>query len=685
MSWRTASRRLPESGLVLTALVAAVVFWRTAYPTITWWDSSQYSLASATLGVTSSPGSLLLTLLGWPVTKLSFGSPAHVLNLFAGVLAAITVGLVYLVALRVLRNTMSTVYTTVAPAAFGAALGALTLAFSATLWEHAIKFTPYVLTAVFTGLILLTMMRWWEEADRPNAWRWLLLLTFLFGLDFSVHRTNALLIPGAIAWIAVRQPRTFVRPRAVFAAIGGMALGLSLQLAVMPLAGLTSSPLNVMEPTSWARFWDYVSLAQSGGGFLFDLWPRNSAFWSVQLMDLMRVLRDNFMHKATSVFVIGWLPAFVALAGWYVIWRYNRRLCIAFTLACVLQALMTVLYFNIPADYFRPFDRHYLPVCVTLGVFVAVGLGAVMQEIARLATRREALAVAAAVLAFVLVPAGQLIGNWSARDASDRWFARDFAVNALESLPPNAIYFTVGDNDTFPVLYMQSAEGVRRDVRIVNLSLANAAWYMDQIARRDTTFPVARGADGRRVVTALGDTKVVIPVAATAAQLGLPPDTTVPLSVTVRAQPRVGTDFLAADSVLFDILRTNAWRAPVTVAITAGRSGLGWLEPYSRLEGLHWRVVPVPNLGPDRDTLRANLFERYEYRGYADRSVMIDDTSRTIAYQYFMAFQMLQDADAAHGASDRCREAAERVVAVLPPDRFGFPGFDREGIAARCR
>ena len=74
---------------VAVTSLATVVFWLTAYPTITWWDSANYSLAAATLGITSSPGSLLLTLLGWPLTKLPLGiTPAHVLNLFAGVLAA---------------------------------------------------------------------------------------------------------------------------------------------------------------------------------------------------------------------------------------------------------------------------------------------------------------------------------------------------------------------------------------------------------------------------------------------------------------------------------------------------------------------------------------------------------------------------------------------------------------------
>jgi hypothetical protein len=84
----------------------------------------------------------------------------------------------------------------------------------------------------------------------------------------------------------------------------------------------------------------------------------------------------------------------------------------------------------------------------------------------------------------------QLVGNWSANDAARRYFTRDYALNALLGLPENAFYFTVGDNDTFPVMYVQAVEGVRPDVRLVNLSLANTDWYIDQLRRRDPSFPV---------------------------------------------------------------------------------------------------------------------------------------------------------------------------------------------------
>ena len=180
------SLRHSRLGFASVAAFTAIVYWLTAYPTITWWDSSQYSLAASTLGVTGPPGSLLLTLLGWLATRLPFGSHAHILNLLAGALAALAVALVFATAVRLIvtvwRGVAPPTQTELGCIAFGAALGSIALAFGDTLWEHAIKFTPYVLTAVFTGIILRTMLSWWEKAEQPDAWRRLALLGLLFGL-----------------------------------------------------------------------------------------------------------------------------------------------------------------------------------------------------------------------------------------------------------------------------------------------------------------------------------------------------------------------------------------------------------------------------------------------------------------------------------------------------------------------
>jgi uncharacterized membrane protein len=377
-------RRLASSSVaaVVAGALAALIFARTAYPSVTWWDSSSYSLAAATLGISSPPGSLLLTLIGWPVARLASGAPAHALNLFAALLAALTVSLVCVVAARLLNVSGERRSDARWPVSLGLAAGALTFAFSGTLWSYAGRFTPYVLTPVFTGLILIVMVHWWERADDPDAWRSLALLGLLFGLDFSVHRTNALLIPGAVLWVAMRRPNTLRSSRAIVGAVAGLLAGLSVQLLVMPLAAHTSSTLNFSNPSNWSRFWDYVTIKQLGGSFLLGVFPRKSPVWSVQTMDVLRVLADNFLRWRGVSGVFGILPALAVVVGLTTLWRRDRRLAVAFAGVVALQTFFTVLYFNIPADYFRTFDRHYLPICVTIGVLVSCGVGGVARAAA---------------------------------------------------------------------------------------------------------------------------------------------------------------------------------------------------------------------------------------------------------------------------------------------------------------
>jgi hypothetical protein len=665
-------------GIASVAAIAAIVFWLTAYPTITWWDSSQYSLAAATLGVTGPPGSLLLTLLGWPVTRLPFGPPAYILNLLAGALAALVAVLAYLTAMR-LSDMVGVAGETAsqamhAAAAAGAAFGALTFAFSDTLWEHAIKFTPYVLTAVFTGLILWTMLRWWKEAEQPSAWRWLALLGVLFGLDFSVHRTNALLIPGVLAWILIRHPRALRDPQSWLAGAGGLAAGLSVQLLIIPIATTTGSVLNIGDASNLTRFWDYVSLQMMGGGFLVEFFPRKAPFWSAQVADLIRAMGANFFRWDGPLGPLGVLPALVGIGGLAHLWRRDRRLGTAFALVLLLHAGMTVLYFNIPANFFRPFDRHYLPICVTFGSAIAYGCGVLLAGVAQLAVRRRHLTAALAGLVLLLAPISQLAKNWAAHDASHRYFARDFATNLLAGLPRDAILFTAGDNDTFPLWYLQTVEGVRTDVQVVNRSLANTFWYVDQILRRDASFPISLSREQRLALAPRewSDTTLIMPVEGSAGQLGIADEPPLPENITlVATRPERGF-VLPADLLTLDMLRTNRWRRPLCFAITVSEAGLGWFEPYARLDGLFWRIVPIENPTMDRETLSTNLLVTYTYQGYADGTVRLDTVSRNMGQLYHAPFMALIEEERRRGSDASCRAAAAKYLEAMPPARLGL-------------
>jgi hypothetical protein len=354
----------------------------------------------------------------------------------------------------------------------------------------------------------------------------------------------------------------------------------------------------------------------------------------------------------------------------------------------VSQAALTVLYFNIPPNYFRTFDRHYLPVCVTIAALMAYGTAEAAAHAASAMRGGVTGGALAAVIALFVValPVFQIVSNWPAQDASKRYFTKDYSTNVLLTLPPNAIYFTVGDNDTFPIMYFQSVEGVRPDVTIINLSIANIPEWPEQLRRRDPSLPLSLSMNQRRALGAHAwtDTSVVIPVTGTPGQFGLAPETKLPTSIMLDVRPVSRKSMLPAEIVLLDLVRTNAWKRPLTFAVTGTRSAMEWLAPYARLDGLYYRIVPLRDPPANAGTLRMHLLENAQYRGYADPSISIDDVSRILGMQPLFGLSTLLEADRATGRLDQCRADRLAMLNKLPLDRLNAPREVREPIESAC-
>ena len=438
------------------------------------------------------------------------------------------------------------------------------------------------------------------------------------------HRTNALLIPGALVWVLIRKPSAVLSVRTVVLSFAALGAALALQLLLIPVAAGGASPHNFSNPNSLSHLWDYVTLKQLGGGFLLQLFPRKSSVFGNQIADVAHVLRENFFDRSGMLGLLGYAPGIAAIAGAIALLRTNVRLGVAILAVLAIQVAATILYFNIPANYFRSFDRHYLPICVTIGVLGAAGLGAVLDSVMRVRQRVVAVAVAAIVC---IVPVAQLASSYHRHDASKRFFAHDWAMNALNQLPPNAVYITVGDNDTFPVMYVQAVERVRRDVTIINTSIATMAEWRARTRAKDPTFP------------------------------------------------------LSATTTVDSITASPSFARPIAYAIT----GVGAApKGRTRFVGLHWLVVSPSDRDIDIGTARRNLLEISKYRGYADRSVDIDPTTPMLTAQYFYAMAELLSADKEQAGVGQCRDDREAFLERIPLDRVELPADLRARFASAC-
>jgi hypothetical protein len=278
--------------------------------------------------------------------------------------------------------------------------------------------------------------------------------------------------------------------------------------------------------------------------------------------------------------------------------------------------------------------------------------------------------------------------NWHNHDHSGNYLAWDYSYNILQTCEKDAILFTNGDNDTFPLWYLQDVEGIRRDIRIVNLSLINTPWYIKQM-RDSAYYPEARP-----VPISLSDVRIanIQPVLWEPREMELP--------VTPDAIARYGADSSVAaagkirflmrntlqvgstkairiqDIMVRDIIFTNHWKQPIYFAVTVAPDSKIGLDDYLWFHGLAWRLEPRQasreEMGVDARVLQENLFNEpegfsrspqygYKFRTIADPDVYFDENSTRLMVNYRSAFirlamyrsNMENDRDGAIGALDR--------------------------------
>ena len=185
-------------------------------------------------------------------------------------------------------------------------------------------------------------------------------------------------------------------------------------------------------------------------------------------------------NKGRNVYYM--LPLILGLIGLIWHWNRNRQDAWIVTVLFGMTGIAIVVYVNQYAYQPRERDYAYVGSFYAYAIWIGLGVMAIYDRLRRKAPAKVA-ALAVTGISLIAVPGIMARENWDDHDRSNRYTARDFARNYLDSCAPNAILFTNGDNDTFPLWYVQEVEGYRTDVRVVNLSLLNTDWYIDQMKR----------------------------------------------------------------------------------------------------------------------------------------------------------------------------------------------------------
>lgn len=392
-------------------------------------------------------------------------------------------------------------------------------------------------------------------------------------------------------------------------------------------------------------------------------------FWNYQIKDMyVRYFLWQFVgldQDETSVSMKQFwaLPLLLGLIGIYWHFRRDPKHALAVFALFFMTGLAIILYLNQPDPQPRERDYSYVGSFFAFAIWIGLGYAGLIDLIKEwLAKKKEtikpSIMYAVFVLLFVAVPLHMLAKNYHSHDRKGNYIAWDYSYNMLMSCEPNAILFTNGDNDTFPLWYLQEVEGVRTDVRIANLSLLNTDWYIQQLRDLPPTVPMQISDAFLREVQPMPwkqqtvSVKVPPPVAQeTASELKKQfafRDVALPDRIDFEVKPTMNSPYggliRTQDYMIMNIMTANRWKRPLYFAVTVPRSNmLSELNDYLRMDGLVLKIVPYKNWQIGTDQLRNNLIDVYQYRGLDDPNVYYDENIIGLLQNYRSGFIQLAE------------------------------------------
>lgn len=484
------------------------------------------------------------------------------------------------------------------------------------------------------------------------------------------------------------------------------ALGLSVHL-YLPIRAVLDPSINEADPITWNAFWDVLLRKQYGTRPPF---PRTVDFFEYQLPLYFIYFFQQYGH-----IYVTFLYILVGVLGIYAHSRLDRDSFWYFFTIYMATSVGLVFYLNFKLGHtqaltefpnqdmheVRERDYFFEVSFVFFGLWVGIGLAYIVNALRKFMTGAgESKVIFYSLSAFVFLLAflpSKL--NYFESDKSENYIAWDYAYDILISAEPYGVIFTNGDNDTFPLWFLQEVEGVRKDVMVANLSLINTPWYIKQL--RDWVPPDPAELP-KELVDLWKSQGVEIP--------SKPPDPIVSYTdeeIDALVPVQIGSDrvfrtgglevvyekgriFRVQDLMVLHLLRVNDWKRPMYFAVTVSGENKVDLNDYFLMQALLYRIMPVkvaelekqdeniayvPEANVYIDVARSDtlLNSVYSYRSIMDPKVYKDPNTRKLLNNYAAAYSFLGRAYISKSQIDKsikCYELAREFA--QNPERFDY-------------
>ncbi len=512
----------------------------TLSPTTAFWDASEYIATAHTLGVPHAPGNPLFLVLAraWEILLAPLGlSVAVRTNLFAAFTSAAAHGLWFLVVHHILGHFSKDRHFRIT----GALVAVLISATAFTVWSQSnVNEKVYTVALLTIALLTWLLFRWQARVGDGKDDNLLVLMAFILALSVGNHLMAFLAAPAVVVFVLIVRPRTILNWKLYPAVLAVGVVGLSVHL-YLPLRAALDPVINQNDPTctgvgsalqaivTYGKYGcvtlgelltraQYAELDPSTGERLSQMQTMFALPWDVTQPRTPGIFLSQLLHyfqyfdwqwsrgvQGTDVLLAGlrrpFTLLFLSLGLWGAV-QHHRRDRTSFLYLLVLFGTLSlglVVYLNFEYGYsigpdlgnpafheVRERDYFFIASFSVWGLWAGIGLVAIWDWLAK--NRVETLMKASPVLVLALIP---LALNWSWASRAGDYAARDTAYNILMSVEPYGVLFTGGDNDTFPLWYLQEVEAIRRDVTVVVMPYLITPWYTKQI--RDLARPCPPG------------------------------------------------------------------------------------------------------------------------------------------------------------------------------------------------
>ncbi len=479
----------------------------------------------------------------------------------------------------------------------------------------------------------------------------------------------------------------------------------------------------------WRYFmWNFVGRQNSNQGY-YNWNPKDGNWISgIKPLDSFRLYNQSKLtttmknHKARNTYFF--LPFIFGLLGLFYHFSTRKYDAFAIFVLFLMTGLAIIIYSNQPPN--EPRERDYVLAgsMFTFCIWIGMGVTALFDMLKNRASGNiAAIAATAIVLSAPIIMGFQ---NWDDHSRAQHTGARDYASNFLESCQPNAIVFTHGDNDTYPLWYAQEVEGIRTDVRVVNLSLLAVDWYINQLRRKVndsppikmTMPPEAYRGNKRNVIynnptssnqkmtiqqvmqfvsknqpripeemgSYIPTSNIVIPVNKTIVMTNGTVTQQDTGQVLTELPIRINKERLIKDEIaILDIIASNNWERPIYYAVTCRPEKLLGLSDYLQLEGLASRIVPIKTKGDqeysnmpigqgrvDTDLMYDNIMNKFRWGNFDKHDAFIDQSYMPSVASIRFAMLRLSNKLIAKGDKEKAKNIIDKHFEAFPHMNFPY-------------